>query len=50
MHHEPSISFIPLNKTPLYFGLAAPLMRLLGTGFAAPRLVLVLATLERPSA
>jgi 4-amino-4-deoxy-L-arabinose transferase-like glycosyltransferase len=45
LYREPTTAFIPLNKTPLYFYLAAPVMRLLGAGFAAPRLVSVLATL-----
>jgi hypothetical protein len=40
----PSIHFLPTSKTPLFFYLAAGLMKVLGPGALAPRLISVLAT------
>ena len=39
IYGEPSIEFIPVNKTPLYFVLAGHLMRIFGTSFLWPRLL-----------
>jgi hypothetical protein len=40
----PSIFFIPLSYTPLFFYLSAGLMRITGVGFIAPRLISILST------
>lgn len=41
----PSLEFIPTSKTPLFFYLSAIIMKLIGVGFFAPRLLSILATL-----
>lgn len=41
----PGIHFVPTSKTPLYFYLSAGLMKLLGEGFLAPRLLSIAASL-----
>ncbi len=39
LYAPPSIDFIPTNKTPLFFWVSSRLLRMLGDGFLAPRLV-----------
>jgi hypothetical protein len=45
LYGEPSISFIPFAYNPIYFMISAGLMKLLGIGFLAPRLLSILATM-----
>jgi len=40
----PTIHFIPLSYTPLFFYLSASFMRIFGVGFFAPRLISILST------
>lgn len=40
----PSIYYLPTSKTPLFFYLSAALMKVLGEGFLAPRLLSILST------
>lgn len=44
LYPSPTISFVPLNKTPFFFLLSGSLMKLTGAGFAAPRLISILST------
>ena len=39
LYGPPSIRFIPTNKTPLFFWISSLVIRVLGEGFLAPRLV-----------
>lgn len=41
----PQVEYIPILYTPLYFGVSALLVNLMGPGFLAPRLVSILASL-----
>jgi hypothetical protein len=43
-YQPPTLEFLPLTYTPIYFYLAAGAAKIFGTGFFAPRLVSVLAT------
>ena len=45
LYGEPTISFIPMFYNPFYYFLSAALMRVVGVGFVAPRLVSILSTL-----
>jgi hypothetical protein len=45
LYSEPSIFFIPLAYNPFFFFLSAVLMKFIGVGFVAPRLISVLSTL-----
>ena len=45
LYSEPSISFIPMVYNPLLFFLSAALMKVIGVGFVAPRLISILSTL-----
>jgi len=40
----PSINIIPLSYTPIFFYLSAGLMKLIGIGYVAPRLISIIAT------
>ncbi len=42
---EPSVDYVPALQTPLYFWISAGFAQVIGIGFAAPRLVSLLATL-----
>jgi hypothetical protein len=44
LYGPPDIHFIPNAKTPLFFYLSAGLMKWVGTGFIAPRLISILST------
>lgn len=44
LYTQPSMEYVPLVYQPVYFYLAAPLLKLLGIGFLAPRLLSVLAS------
>jgi hypothetical protein len=44
LYGPPDIHFIPFAYTPLYFYLSAGLMKWMGIGFAAPRLISILST------
>lgn len=44
LYGPPDIHFIPFAYTPLFFYLSAWLMRWMGVGFAAPRLISILST------
>jgi hypothetical protein len=44
LYGPPDIHFIPFAYTPLFFYLSAGLMKWMGTGFAAPRLISILST------
>jgi hypothetical protein len=45
LYGEPSISFIPSMKTPLFFYFSAGLAKIFGVGFFAPRLLSIIASL-----
>ena len=45
IYSEPSIFYIPLSYNPFFFILSAALMKLVGIGFLAPRMISILATL-----
>lgn len=42
---QPSIEFIPTNKTPIFFYISAFFLRIMGVGFTAPRLVSTLSAI-----
>lgn len=44
LYSEPSIAYIPFIYNPLFFLLSAVLMKAIGIGFAAPRLLSILST------
>ena len=44
IYGPPTINFIPLSYTPLFFYLSAGLMRLLNVGYVAPRLISIIST------
>ena len=44
-YSPPNIFLIPISKTPIFFYLSAGLMKVLGTGFLAPRLISILSTI-----
>jgi hypothetical protein len=44
-YSPPNIFLIPISKTPIFFYLSAGLMKVLGTGFVAPRLISILSTI-----
>lgn len=46
VYSEPSIDFIPVNKTPLFFILAGNLMKVFGAGFVLPRLLSIFFTVS----
>lgn len=45
LYGGPSLSFLPLAYNPLYFYISAVLVRLMGVGLLAPRLLSILATI-----
>ncbi len=44
LYGPPDIHFIPFAYTPLFFYLSAGLMKWMGIGFSAPRLISILST------
>lgn len=44
-YSPPNIYLIPISKTPVFFYLSAGLIKVLGVGFLAPRLVSIIATI-----
>ncbi|MBD3233300.1 MAG: hypothetical protein GF315_06205 [candidate division Zixibacteria bacterium] len=45
LYVAPSIDFVPLNYPPLYFYVSALVMKLIGEGFLAPRLVSIISSI-----
>jgi hypothetical protein len=45
LYKQPSITLIPFAYNPLYFMISAGLMKLIGIGFLAPRLISILSTI-----